>query len=81
MLVEVQTPHKIAQHEAWRKVVLGWTHGNTKEEQKNGAEEKVALRKIRNGLRVGVERSGRGVEWAKIKSPIGSVGLERRLEK
>lgn len=78
MLAEVQTPHKMAPHEAWEEVVLGWTHGNTEEEQQNGAEEKVALRKIRNGLKVGVGRSGRGVEWAKIKSPTGSVGLERR---
>ena len=44
MQVEVKTPHKIAQKEAWRKVVSGWTHGNTKKGQEYGAEEKMALR-------------------------------------
>lgn len=81
MLAEVKTPHETAQREAWRKVVLGWPHGNTREGKENGAEEKVAWRYVRNGPRVGVGRWGRGVEWAKIKGPVGFVGLERRLDK
>lgn len=43
MLVEVKTPYTIARHEHG-EVVSGWTHGNTKEGQENGAEGKVALR-------------------------------------
>lgn len=35
---------------------------------------------MRNGPRVGVGRWGRGVEWAKIKGPVGFVGLDRRLD-